>query len=145
MKLYRFIGEKEYNGLLNGQTIHNERKWSDYADTNSIGICFFANNRTDNINKIIDNALDDRGYAGIVKDYAIIEIEVNKARKAYGYYSGGRFSEYNLIEYSLANVKAMYKIPHKTITCKHWKTKELVTYIRRDTNTDAIKTYERKA
>lgn len=110
MKLYRFIGELETYRLLTNETIENTFDWSTKNDTNSKGICFFAYNRTNNINKIIDAVLNDWGFAGIVKEFAIVEIEVPTARKAYGFYAGGMKTEYNLTEYSLKDVKAIYRI-----------------------------------
>ena len=119
MRLFRFVGEKEYNDIMSGVIRHNDRDWSEYNDTNSKGICFFANNRTDNIDRIVETALDDWGFSGIVKEYAIFEIDVPTARRAYGWYSGGKRTEYNLTEYSKANVVKAYRIHgkywHRTI------------------------------
>ena len=114
MRLFRFISEREYNSLMNGEHIHSERDWSIDHDTNSKGICFFANNRTNKIDRIVETALDEWGFAGIVKDYAVVEIETETARKAWGWYSGGKRTEYNLTDYSLSLVNAVYTIPHKT-------------------------------
>ena len=143
MKLYRFIGEKEYNSLLKGEKQFNNRDWSEYCDTTSKGICFFAYNRTNNIDHIIKTVLDEWCFSGIVKEYAIVEINVEKARKAKGFYASGYHTEYNLFEYDINNVVNIWTIPHKTTTCKHWKTKELVTYTFRDTETKAINTYKK--
>jgi len=114
MRLFRFISEREFNSIMSGERIHSERDWSLKYDTNSKGICFFANNRTDKIDRIVETALDDWGFSGIVKEYAVIEIETETARKAWGFYSGGRRTEYNLTDYDLTMVKAVYTIPHKT-------------------------------
>ena len=118
MKLYRFIGEKEKARLLNGEILENYRNWSDYYDTNSVGICFFAYNRTNDLRKIITNVLDEWGFAGIVKADYIVEIDVPKARKAWGWYSGGKRTEYNLTSYSLADVKSIHKV--KSLPMEEW-------------------------
>ena len=118
MKLYRFIGEKEKARLLNGEILENYRNWSDYYYTNSVGICFFAYNRTNDLRKIITNVLDEWGFAGIVKADYIVEIDVPKARKAWGWYSGGKRTEYNLTSYSLADVKSIHKV--KSLPMEEW-------------------------
>ena len=136
MRLFRFISDREYNSLMTGEHIHSERDWSIDHDTNSKGICFFANNRTNNIDRIVETALDDWGFGGIVKDFAIIEVEVDKARKAWGFYSGGRRTEYNLTDYDLTAVKAIYIIPHETYkglsgeirTIRAWNGKATLVY-----------------
>jgi len=110
MKLYRFVGKEEVEKLLNNETIENHFDWSEKYDTNSKGICFFAYNRTNNVNKIINVVLDYWGFAGIVKEYALIEIEVETARKAWGFYAGGKRTEYNLFKYSLQDVTGIYTI-----------------------------------
>lgn len=110
MKLYRFVGKEEVEKLLNNETIENHFDWSEKCDTNSKGICFFAYNRTNNVNKIINVVLDYWGFAGIVKEYALIEIEVETARKAWGFYAGGKRTEYNLFKYSLQDVTGIYTI-----------------------------------
>ena len=110
MRLFRFVGEHEVFQLLTNETLHNDYDWSAEYDTNSKGICFFAYNRTDNINYIINRVLDDWGFEGIVKTFALVEIEVEHARKAWGFYSGGMRTEYNLSEYSIENVTAIYRI-----------------------------------
>lgn len=110
MKLYRFVGESEVFKLLTNEIIVNNRDWSEYCDTNSKGICFFAYNRTNNIKKIVETVLDDWGLSGIVKEFALVEIEVSEARKAWGFYSGGKKTEYNLDKYSIENVTAIYRI-----------------------------------
>lgn len=110
MKLYRFVGESEIFRLLTNEIISNTRDWSEYYDTNSKGICFFAYNRTNNIKKIVETVLDDWGLSGIVKEFALVEVEVPEARKAWGFYSGGKKTEYNLDKYSIENVTAIYRI-----------------------------------
>ena len=113
MRLFRFVGQHEYDNIMSGGVHHCDRDWSIDHDTNSKGICFFANNRTNDINRIVETALDEWGYGGIVKEYAILELEVPTARKAWGWYSGGRRSEYNLNEYSKADVVKAYRIHGK--------------------------------
>lgn len=113
MRLYRFIGEKEYNSLLSGEKQYNDRDWSEYYDTTSKGICFFAYNRTNDINRIVEVALEEWCYSGIVKEYAIIEVEVNSARKAKGFYASGFHTEYNLFEYDISCIKNVYRIHGK--------------------------------
>lgn len=110
MKLYRFVGENEVFQLLTNKTIKNNRDWSQFCDTNSKGICFFAYNRTNKIDHIVNTVLDDWCFDGIVKTFALVEIEVPTARKAWGFYAGGKRSEYNLTEYSLKDIKAIYRI-----------------------------------
>ncbi len=114
MKLFRFVGEQECKKLLWNETIENDFDWSTKYDTNSKGICFFANNRTQDIEKIANTALDDWGFEGIVKTFALVEIEVETARKAWGFYSGGMRTEYNLTEYSIKDIKAIYKLDKRT-------------------------------
>jgi len=126
MKLYRFIGEQEAKMLLWNETIENRRDWSEYCDTNSIGICFFANNRTNDMEKIVETALDTWGFSGIVKTFAIVEIEVETARKAWGWYSGGKRTEYNLTSYSIENVKAMYTLDNHNWTDSQGKMHSVV-------------------
>ena len=110
MKLYRFIGENEFKKIIAGETLENKTDWRDIYDTNSIGFCFFQYNRTNNINKIINNVLDNWGFAGIVDNSFLIEIEIEKARKSWGFYPDGFKTEYNLTEYSIKNVKNIYKV-----------------------------------
>ena len=109
MKLYRFIGTKEMNRLMNGEVLERTTDWSEINDTNSIGYCFFAYNRTNDLRKVVTNALED-WLGGIVKAEYIVEIEVDSARKAYGWYSCGRKTEYNLTSYSMKNVKSIHKV-----------------------------------
>lgn len=137
MKLYRFIGKKECDSLLNNEKQFNNFDWSICCDTTSKGICFFAYNRTSNIDLIIERVLDDWGFSGIVKDYAIIEIDVPTARKAKGFYSSGFHTEYNLFEYSLFDVKNIWLIPHKTYTYKNR------TYTARDYDSKAKNIYRK--
>ena len=118
MKLYRFVGEKEMSRLINGETLINTRDWSEINDTNSIGFCFFAYNRTNDLRKIVANALDEWGLAGIVKADYIVEIEIDNARKAWGWYSGGKRTEYNLTSYSINNVKSIHKVAR--LDAKDW-------------------------
>ena len=118
MKLYRFISEKEMSRLMNGEIITNNRDWSAYYDTNSIGLCFFAYNRTNDLRKVVYNALDEWGLSGIVKADYIVEIEIDNARKAWGWYSGGKRTEYNLTSYSIANVKSINKVAR--LDAKDW-------------------------
>ena len=113
MRLFRFIGEKEYNSLLCGEKQINNFDWSMKYETTSKGICFFANNRTNDIDHIVEVALEEWGYAGIVKEYAIVEVEVDKARKAKGFYASGFHTEYNLFEYDISCVKNVYRIHGK--------------------------------
>ena len=138
MKLYRFVGQKEVESLLNGEKQFNDFDWSVCCDTNSKGICFFAYNRTNNIDLIIENVLENWGFSGIVKEYAIIEINVDKARKAHGFYSGGMRTEYNLFEYSLKDVINIWTIPHRTIKYSNGRTYDL-----RDTETSATNIYRK--
>lgn len=113
MRLFRFIGEKEYNSLLSGEKQTNDFDWSIKYETTSKGICFFTNNRTNDINRIVEVALDDWCYSGIVKEYAIVEVEVDRARKAKGFYASGFHTEYNLFEYDLSCVTNVYRIHGK--------------------------------
>lgn len=118
MKLYRFISENEMNKLMNNEIIANNRDWSNYYNTNSIGICFFSYNRTNDLRKIVYNALEEWGFAGIVQADYIVEVEVDSARKAWGWYSGGKRTEYNLTAYSLTKVKSIHKITK--LDAKDW-------------------------
>ena len=68
MKLFRFISNNEYTRLMSGETIVNTTDYSKKYDTNSKGFCFFAYNRTNNIDLIISNVLDEWGFAGIVNN-----------------------------------------------------------------------------
>lgn len=108
MKLYRIIGIEEFNALMNGETLINTTDYSEMYDTNSIGFCFFANNRTDDAEKVFNTAYEYLG--GIVDDYYMIEVEIDKPRKAYGYYSVGKRTEYNTGKYSLNDVRNIYRI-----------------------------------
>ena len=108
MKLFRFIGKNEYARLMNGETLINTTDYSEKYDTNSKGFCFFAYNRTNNIDLIVSVVLDDWGLAGIVDESYLIEIEVPKARKAWGWYSGGKKTEYNLTAYAAKDVVHIY-------------------------------------
>lgn len=110
MKLFRFISNNEYARLMAGETIVNTTDYSEKYDTNSKGFCFFAYNRTNNIDLIISNVLDEWGLAGIVNDSYLVEIEVPAARKAWGWYSGGKKTEYNLTQYSEKNILHVYKV-----------------------------------
>lgn len=107
MTLYRFIGKEEYNKLMNGETVYNNTDWSEYADTNSKGFCFMASTFK-NVNKVLTYKLDDLGMSGCVSTDYFIVVKVDKARKAWGWYSGGKQAEYNLFQYSLKNVSAIY-------------------------------------
>lgn len=138
MKLYRFIGKKELDSILSGEKQFNDFDWSSCCDTTSKGICFFAYNRTSNINIIIERVLNDWGFSGIVKDYAILEIEVSKARKAKGFYASGYHTEYNLFEYSLKDVNNIWLIPHKTYTYRN------KTFTRRDYDGKAENIYKKE-
>lgn len=109
MKLYRYCGQEEINKLMNGETLENNTDWSTIYDTNSKGFCFFAYNRTNDMRKVITTSLEN-WLGGIVKEEYIIEVEVKKARKAYGFYASGRHTEYNLTSYSLKNVKTISKV-----------------------------------
>ena len=110
MKLYRFIGSEEMEKIITGEKLENHTDWREIYDTNSIGFCFFQYNRTNKIDHIIETVLNDWGFGGIVKENFLVEIEVEKARKSWGFYAGGGRTEFNLTEYSRENVKHLYKI-----------------------------------
>ena len=109
MKLYRYCGQNEVDALLNGEVLTSVIDWSEKYDTNSKGFCFFAYNRTNDMRKIITQSLED-WLGGIVKADYIVEIDVDSAKKSYGFYACGRRTEYNLASYSLKNVKAISKV-----------------------------------
>lgn len=114
MTLYRFIGKKELEALMNNETVFNYTDYSEEHDTNSIGFCFFADNRKNTTAE----AAAERAHeylGGIVDHYALVQIEVEKARKAWGWYSAGRKIEYNLTEYSKANVVSAWICKNKVI------------------------------
>ena len=114
MTLYRFVGKDELTALLNGETLINTTDYSEMNDTNSIGFCFFADNRKNaTINSIAARAEDYLG--GIVNTYAIVKIEVETARRAYGWYAVGKKIEYNLTEYSVKNVVGAWLCKMKKI------------------------------
>lgn len=125
MKLYRFIGQDELNKILKNETLENDTDWSLLNDTNSVGFCFFAYNRTNDMRKVVSMALED-WLNGIVTEDYIIEIETEKAKKSYGYYACGKKSEYNLTQYSKENVKHIYSV--KKLNVKDWFTVKDMTY-----------------
>lgn len=108
MKLYRIIGIEEFEALLRGETLVNTTDYSKKYDTNSKGFCFFANNRTDNPEKVFSAAYEYLG--GIVDAYYMIEADINNPTKAYGVYSIGKRIEYNATTYSMNNVKNIYRV-----------------------------------
>jgi len=109
MKLYRYCGQEEVNNILNGQILKNNTDWSEDHDSTSKGFCFFAYNKSNDLKKIITNSLTD-WLDGIVNNEYLVEIEIDKARKARGFYASGFHTEFNLTEYSIKNVKAIYKV-----------------------------------
>ena len=109
MKLYRYCGQEEINKLMNGEILVNNTDWSRIYDTNSKGFCFFAYNRTNDMKKVISRSLED-WLGGIVNAEYIIEIEVDSAKKSYGFYASGYHAEYNLTSYSIENVKAISRV-----------------------------------
>lgn len=114
MTLYRFIGKEELTALQNGETLVNTTDYSEFNETNSIGFCFFADNRKNaTLTNIAGRAEEYLG--GIVDTYAIIKVEVETARRAYGWYSVGKKTEYNLTEYSIKNVVGAWLCDMKKI------------------------------
>ena len=109
MTLYRFVGQREYNNIMSGGAEYNDRDWSEYCDTNSKGICFFAHEAED-IHEVVEDVLDNWGLSGIVKTFAIFKLEVKEAREAWGFYSGGMKTEYNLTRYTCRNLTAVWKL-----------------------------------
>lgn len=109
MKLYRYCGQEEINRILNGETLINNTDWSEIYDSTSKGFCFFSYNRSNDLKKVITNSLTD-WLNGIVNNEYLVEIEVDKAHKARGFYASGFHTEYNLTEYNIKNVKAIYKV-----------------------------------
>lgn len=108
MKLYRIIGIEEFNALLRGDTLINTTDYSEKYDTNSKGFCFFANNRTNDAEKVFAAAFEYLG--GIVDAYYMIEVDIDNPRKAYGFYSVGKRVEYNTTTYNMSNVKNIYRV-----------------------------------
>ena len=108
MKLYRFIGIEEFEKLLAGETVKNENDYSKDHDTNSKGFCFFANNRTNDAQKVFASAIDYLG--GIVDAYYMIEVDLDNPTKTFGYYAAGKKTEYNVTEYNFSNIKNIYRV-----------------------------------
>ena len=106
MKAYRFIGKDEAELLMKGETLHNETKWSEINDTNSVGFCFFTS-RSENLEKVLDRGLEYLDFIAS-KAYAIVAVEIENMKKGYGYYAAGRMTEYSVKEYSNRNVTGIY-------------------------------------
>ena len=107
MKYYRFMSKNEFEKLINGETLKNDKKHQ--AKTNSVGFCFMK----------YDDYKPKDAYefmSGIVsEDICVVFETTKKLTKSYGVYadpdlSNGWFAsitvdEYCIKEYSLQNFK----------------------------------------
>ena len=101
LKLYRFMGQAEYEALISGQTLTNTKNHAeDGSHTDSVGFCFTASPPFKSIHWL----------SGVVDtDYCVcIRISPRKVKKCRGRYGGGWKDEYCCTSYKLDDIELVY-------------------------------------
>ena len=116
MKLIRFMSKKEFDDLMAGKVLVNDKKHQ--SNTNSVGFCFLPYEDDDFDQDSIENEI---GYAfsflgGIVsEDYVVIfESNDTELKEGYGIYAdpfGAFFDTMCITEYSLTQYDKNSLVP----------------------------------
>lgn len=113
MKLYRFVGKNELKALRKDKKVYNHTIFRDKGHkTDSVGFCFFE------FEDEYDVEYAYEYMSGIVSEYAVVVVDINKNRlkEGYGTYADPYGSwhetflkeEYSTIEYEANEVVGVY-------------------------------------